>query len=291
MSTSPVIPVYLLNNLTEEEVNVTDVFLLDHQIGSPRKSIDIPHRTNYYGIGLCVKGEAVLNVNLETYTIITGCLIAMSPHLIKTWHNKSDDFQTLAILFSKDFIAEGSDGAFNRFNYFENVAKHVFLLSPNQALAVKSTLEMIRDKYQIDHLYRDQVLRGLINSLLFEVASMYNDYQVSFTALQNRSQLLAAEFKRLLNIYSNAERSVSFYAHKLFVTTGHLTTTIKEVTGKTPGVWIAEAVILEARVLLQNPAQSIAQIADLLHFPDQSAFGKYFKKQTSLSPATYRQQL
>ena len=32
----------------------------------------------------------------------------------------------------------------------------------------------------------------------------------------------------------------------------------------------------------------IQQIADALHFPSQSVFGKFFKKATGLSPRKYR---
>jgi AraC family transcriptional activator of pobA len=91
-----------------------------------------------------------------------------------------------------------------------------------------------------------------------------------------------------VNLHFLQERSVSFYANKLYITPGHLTETVREVTGKTPGEWITEAVVLEASVLLQNPAFTVAQIADMLHFPDQSTFGKYFKNVKGLSPAAYR---
>lgn len=35
---------------------------------------------------------------------------------------------------------------------------------------------------------------------------------------------------------------------------------------------------------------TIQQIADRLHFPSQSVFGKFFKRVTGLSPRAYRQQ-
>ena len=53
--------------------------------------------------------------------------------------------------------------------------------------------------------------------------------------------------------------------------------------------WLAEAVLLEAHVLLQNPALTIGQIADTLHFADHSTFGRFFRNNTGVSPASYRQ--
>ena len=43
------------------------------------------------------------------------------------------------------------------------------------------------------------------------------------------------------------ERSVSFYADKLCLTAKHLSSVVKEVSGKTAGEWIDNFVILEAR--------------------------------------------
>ncbi|NJO25503.1 MAG: AraC family transcriptional regulator [Bacteroidia bacterium] len=47
--------------------------------------------------------------------------------------------------------------------------------------------------------------------------------------------------------------------------------------------------MLEAKLLLDNPALSIAEIADELNFSDQSFFGKYFKRLAGMSPKEYRQ--
>jgi len=46
---------------------------------------------------------------------------------------------------------------------------------------------------------------------------------------------------------------------------------------------------LEASVLLQNLAPTIGQIADALHFVDQSTFVRFFRKSAGVSPVTYRQ--
>jgi AraC family transcriptional regulator, transcriptional activator of pobA len=64
---------------------------------------------------------------------------------------------------------------------------------------------------------------------------------------------------------------------------------VKEITGKTAGEIINDFVLLEAKMLLDNPSLSIAEIADELQFSDQSFFGKYFKRLTGMSPKEYRQ--
>jgi AraC family transcriptional activator of pobA len=282
------IPTYALNNLSDGQHTTPDVLLLSDPVNYVREPLIVPHRTNYYGIGVCIGGQAKLTANLETYDITPGCLIAMSPHIIKQWHFKSDDFQSFAILFTKDFLTASGGTLPDRFPYFESVARHIFLLTPAQAANLKQSLQFIKGKLDDKHKHQEEMLKSFINGLLYEVASLYEDYSYSLASVQTRSQLLAADFKKLVNLHFLHDRSVGFYAEQLFITNGHLTETVREVTGKTPGEWIAEAVVLEASVLLQNPALTVAQVADALHFPDQSAFGKYFKNVKGLSPAAYR---
>jgi AraC-like DNA-binding protein len=105
---------------------------------------------------------------------------------------------------------------------------------------------------------------------------------------QTRKQELNLLFQNLVFHHYKEHRNVQFYADALYVSPKHLTETIKEVTGKTAGEWIDDAVVLEAKVLLRNHDVSIAAIADDIHFPDQSTFGKYFKKHTGFSPTEYR---
>lgn len=60
------------------------------------------------------------------------------------------------------------------------------------------------------------------------------------------------------------------------------------MTGQTVSDLIFQLIFSEAKLLLQSPAASIQQIAEQLHFSDQSAFGKFFKRKGGISPAEYR---
>lgn len=62
------------------------------------------------------------------------------------------------------------------------------------------------------------------------------------------------------------------------------------MTGKRAAAWLTDAVLLEAQVLLQNPALPLGQIAAALHFASPSTFGRFFRQHTGRPPASYRQQ-
>jgi len=89
-------------------------------------------------------------------------------------------------------------------------------------------------------------------------------------------------------MYYKKERSVSFYAGKLYVTPKYLSSLVKAVSGKTAGEWIAEIVVLESKVLLKSSSKSIQEISVELNFANQSFFGKYFKQHTGMSPYAYK---
>ncbi|MDB5269272.1 MAG: hypothetical protein JWP58_2312 [Hymenobacter sp.] len=283
------IPLYQLNALTETGKKPAAVFFLGPDSAPAHLPIDQPYRSNYYKIGLCLRGTAGLNVNLETYDIGPSSLMVLSPYVIKQWPFMSADFEGLSIFFTREFISANSSLNPDTFSFFERDARHVFQLAAPQADNIAALLHSIEQKYAEPHAYREAILRSLIHILLHEIAPIYSVQHVSAKAIQTRSQLIAAEFKQLVSVHYATERSLGFYADKLCITPKHLAETVKEATGKRAVEWLAEAVLLEAHVLLQNPALTVSQIADTLHFADQSTFGRFFRKGTGLAPAMYRQ--
>ncbi|MDQ2794873.1 MAG: helix-turn-helix domain-containing protein [Bacteroidota bacterium] len=283
------IPLYQLNALTETAERPAAVFFLGPNSAPSHPPIDLPYRSNYYKIGLCLRGHARLNVNLETYDIGPNSLMLLSPYVIKQWPFMSADFEGLSIFFTREFISDNSSLNPDTFAFFERDAQHVFPLTANQTANITALLHAIEQKFEAPHAYRVEILRSLIHILLHETAPIYSAQHVLAKAVQTRSQLIAAEFKQLVNRHYATERSLGFYADKLCITPKHLAETVKAATGKRAVAWLAEAVLLEAHVLLQNPALTVGQIADTLHFADQSTFGRFFRKSVGVTPARYRQ--
>ena len=208
--------------------------------------------------------------------------------MIQQWTRRSDDFESLTILFTKEFIAENNGLNLDKFAFFEGAANHVFPVSAEDLTNLKKILRDLQEKYYASHPFRNEILQSLISVLLYETASVYERLHLSSNSAQTRSDQITSEFKKLLNENFTEERNLKFYAEKLLITPKHLTETIKETTGKTAGEWIAEKVTLEAKVLMQNPSLNVEQISYALNFPDQSTFGKFFKNQTGLAPSIYK---
>lgn len=253
--------------------------------------VDIPFRSQYYGIGICLNGTAELQANLENFRLRRNWVVAMSPDVIKQWRHRSADFDTLTVFFTKTFLDATTVNLLSGFSFLDSPLGYAFEVEENVRKQICNTLHHIREQHQSAGDYRAHILQHLICVLLYEIAEFYDNSIFITKRYQNRAQLLSANFKILVSKYCRQERRLSFYSEKLAITSKYLIETVKAVTGKTPGFLINEALTLEAKILLQNPEYSISQVAAQLNFPDQSTFGKFFKKISMLSPSEFRKLL
>ena len=87
----------------------------------------------------------------------------------------------------------------------------------------------------------------------------------------------------------NHNLPVAQYARKLGITPNHLNKVVKGATGKSPSVWIEEAIIQEARLLLKGTDLPLGEIAAKVGIMDQSYFARKFRQHEGMTPSEYRQ--
>jgi len=74
----------------------------------------------------------------------------------------------------------------------------------------------------------------------------------------------------------------------LHISPNHLNKAVKAATGKSPSVWIDEAIVLEAKVLLYQSQYAISDVAGELGLHDPSYFSRLFKKYEGITPQNFR---
>lgn len=281
------IPIFSLVDFSE----MKDVFCVETQSDTKNIPLHLPYRTEYYGFGIVVAGQGVFNVNLETYQVQRGSILSIPPDAIKQWINRSGDLKTITIFFTKSYFLNHiqNKNRLEKLEFFQLQTNHIISFSPEQSNILEQLLYNIKDKLNSSHPYRNEIVANLLNIAFYEYAIFYNDHKDIKYKLLNRSEQITLEFKKLLTQNFIKERSVKFYGDLLFISSKHLSETITAETGRTAGEWITELVILEAKILLQDPTLNIAQITNILNFTDQSTFGKFFKNKTGFSPLAYRQ--
>ncbi len=90
---------------------------------------------------------------------------------------------------------------------------------------------------------------------------------------------------------SSSKNTVAYYAQRLGITPNHLNKVVKSYTGKSPSVWIEEAVIQQAKHLLKTTTLSLGEIASIVGILDQSYFARRFKMHEGVTPREWRNRL
>lgn len=99
------------------------------------------------------------------------------------------------------------------------------------------------------------------------------------------AELHTEQFLRLVEQHFRQQHSLDWYASQLNVSPKRLRICVKQTSGRTATEWIDRHRLHEATRLLRQGHRSVKEVAAALGFPNQSAFGTWFKRQTGTSPS------
>lgn len=251
-----------------------------------------PYRANHYTIVFIISGQLKVQLNLTSYELRDGDVIVITPKTVMHILKMDGDFQLIVINFTLDFALQNTikKNEVNSFDFYASNMIQKLSLKPAEMeqFVQYSTLLLEKNTHKNPALFGDEIVSLIFNLLLYELAVVYKNNNADIRIEMSRKEELTFRFLKILEQNFKSQRSVQFYADSLFVTRGHLSKVVKEISGKTAGQLIDDATIMEARLLLSEPSSSIAQIANELQFGDQSLFGRFFKKNTGFSPSEYR---
>ncbi len=253
---------------------------------------DEPFRTETYAILLLQEGVINLQADLTAVAITGPAIITVAPNVTRSFSEAATKPQMEVLFFTDKFLLEPRADIFylNRYRFFEDNDLHALKLEVADLARINPVFDLIRTTYDHAHSHESALMRGYIYLLIHEIDALHKSRSIN-TTRPDDSNSMFIKFRNLLTKEFWRQRSVSFYADNLNVTPKYLSEVIKRQTGKTAGEWIDKAIVLEAKVLLQNKDLGIAQISDRLHFSDQSVFGKFFKTHEGISPLEYRKGL
>lgn len=133
-----------------------------------------------------------------------------------------------------------------------------------------------------------KVIDALFLSLMQFVYHFYKYYQEAEMKYKPRTKRLTEAFVHLISKYSKKEHEIMFYADNLCVTPHYLGVIIKSETGETAREWIENSLTVSMQVALRNSNKTLKQLAASFNFSSSSAFCKFFKRRTGLTPNEYR---
>lgn len=149
-----------------------------------------------------------------------------------------------------------------------------------------------REIQRPDYRMKENTLRALTKLVLvtLQEASQALVGTLEIPYAKNRQQQIFDQFIELLDIYYTRERSVQFYAKKLSLSPKYLSMISQASVGESASVVINYYVTFRIKQLLYRGQLSVKQISEMLNFPTQSFFGRYFKRVVGISPRQYMKQ-
>lgn len=252
---------------------------------------EYPNRINAAVLAVCLSGSGKLGVNLKEYELSAGTLLMTLPDQIIQSMGVSDDFSGIFIGVSPQFIDR-------TFTQIKELLSFMFYIKEHPCVPLgKEEQECMAEYHSFlwkkvkmeNNIFRKEITREILAAMFYDLYNICRKHMPSDEIrYKSRKEELFEKFMREVSANYKIERSVTFYANKLCLTPKHLSGVVKEVSGKTAGEWIDNFVILEARTLLKSSEMSVQEIAEYLHFANQSFFGKYFKHYVGMSPKEYR---
>ena len=263
-----------------------DLALIPFSNKVPHNRQQEPCKLKHAAICICTAGHCSMKINLQTYEIESPMLVTLMPGQIIEGIDYSPNFDGHTIVLSKRFIDMLNLPGWQQqyMSLYNNPLNEI----PTDALRHLQIFYTILHKAASDeeNPFRLQVIENLIRVFYYGGVSKFRKIKRDTGAPKNS---IVERFMELVQEHYREERLIGFYADKLCITPKYLSKLVKDNTGRSAGEWIESYVILDARAMLQSSDMTIQQIAVSLNFPNQSFFGKYFKRATGISPKQYRQ--
>ena len=282
----------------EDDLTYNGCFLARRDSGKLRQMevFKYPCRINAFIAILCIRGSARGIHNMQRYTIRENCLFLSIPNSIiqiESW----DDCEVFITAIDEDYAKQMAIGQKKAMSVYLGMKRSPFIeLTRSEAESLIQTFNNMSSDMKLFRggAYDDEILSTSINLSAFKFFSIVSKYR-SFDSgagapAKGRDEEHYNKFMQLLDRNFKKERRIGYYSSEICITPKYLSTIIKKMSGITAAEWINGMVILEAKHLLKYSRMSIQEISEYLHFPNQSFFTQYFRRETGITPGCYRRE-
>ena len=244
---------------------------------------------------LVIRGELKIVLDYKKYIIGAHSSFGIMPLNILTEIEATNNFKAYILICSNELLTTSVlDKKSLSISQILNVGQTpVHTYDEREYNAIKgSLLRLEQYLYDTTHLLRKEIITNALYNVMLESANIYLKKRNKET-VKSKSTIKETYIKRFLEELvrnGDKEHNPAFYADRLCISVQYLSLILKEVSGKTANIWIAQYLVTRAKVMLRKQDNTIQQIAEILNFSDQSSFGKFFKKHVGISPKRYQEE-
>lgn len=259
-----------------------------------RNSYGKPFRPNNPSFIFVKSGSIKLLQHFSILELRPNMFFVADPETVYEIISVSDDFQSRMVSYKREFISALSL-KFNRlitYRYFRqqmNVGVHI---EEGELDIVWKSINFIKFILEspTEMIYKKEIIENLFSVFAYQMAGFISKEDNKSMTQMSRKEEIVYIFLSDLATHHHLQKSVEFYAERQSITTRHLSSVVKSVTGKSSSEIIALIMVNEAKVHLNSSKKSISSISALLGFSDQYSFSHFFKKHVKISPTQYRHQ-
>ena len=252
-----------------------------------------PIKSEWFVAILCIEGESTIYINNEMYSIHKNDFLLCHPQTIFEHKITNLDFKYCGFFLSPEYVKQISLISSNFWNailFIEN--NPIIALDEKESSLFLQYYNLIRSKFETESQHHlKHLIDMLLQAFIYEFHdSMEKRIKIDPPQYNSADNLFISFLDILVNSYPK-QRSVSYYAEKLFVTPKYLSAICKEISGETASDLITRYVKKDIENLLKQPNKTIKEIANELGFANLSFFGKYVKRIFGVSPKEYRENI
>ena len=255
-----------------------------------------PHHFRQGVYMVCNAGRAVLSTGVETFHVAARTeLIFLTGSLLNVME-ASDDFRVRMLSFPQDLFLRAM--APIETPYLNYSLEHPCYAHTDDARSRRTWRELnlwldlaaaiLEEGHPPFGLSQEE---SFLRSLLMWLFGTIPD-KAALNRPAGRQQELCTHFLQLLREHGRREHGIAFYASRLCISPRYLDLVTRHcLNGRSPKRLIEEQLLAEVKVLLSEPGLPLGEIAQRLHFPDQSYLWRFVKRTTGLSPGECRRRL
>lgn len=242
---------------------------------------------------LCQEGSLALSINGQQLVLEKDYCALLPPRSILRKINIEQSYQIKIAVASHEFLREFlamTKETWHITHYLFNNPIHP--VKPTNSYKMYLYKELLLTLFQEEpNVYSKQTRRFHFAGMFCEMMSVLNKAIPDHDRLEinrSRSSFIVRDFLELINADDGSHRSVAYYADRLCYSPKYLSSTIKQMTGKSPLQIINEHAIKQIKFKLKHSNMSMKELADEFDFKNPSFFGKFVKAHTGMSPLQYR---
>ncbi|MDZ4309257.1 MAG: helix-turn-helix transcriptional regulator [Cypionkella sp.] len=252
--------------------------------------IRTPHRYDFHMLVCVTHGEVTQWVDFLPVPCAPGSLLVLRPGQVHRLGD-SQEWEGWMVLFRSEFLPSDAQTIADLLPVLglDQLPEHM-VLAPVDSDATQEAIVRMRQDATRTALPKDThaLLRYQLCALLLRLCILQDQKTVTQTAGSQGLQRFV-RFRRLVEQNYAGWHQVATYADALGCTEKSLTRSAQKASGHNAKSVIAARITLEAKRLLAHTDRPIYLIAEALGFVEATNFAKFFKRETGVTPAGFRE--